>query len=366
MSVLKLSMPWAVLVALIASIAAPPQASAQQAYAYNNIFDDNSQLTLTGMWAVDNTPAVPNSAPGSSGGNNLNYNDGVDYDNGATNSGTARTPTIDLTGVNTASMTFWCRYQTEDAGTTYDQRWIRIYNATTQAQVFTGQFSGSAAAPLTCPSMNTWHQHSWANIPAAALNIPIIVEFYFNTVDSGVNQYQGWFIDDLQIIADDVTPPAQITDLVVDNPTVSTVDVAWSSPFDDDVAGQAQSFDLRYATAVITDANFATATQVTGEPAPSAPGTPHNMTITGLNPGTQYWFAIRSTDPGGNTSVISNVETVTTGALPPVGGSATQGAKPPKDRYSACSAGTESAPFGLFALAGLIGLAAAFRTFIRK
>jgi len=366
MSVLKHSMPWAVLAALIASIATPPQASAQQAYAYNNIFDDNSGLTLTGMWAVDNTPAVPNAAPGSSGGNNLNYNDGTDYDNGATNSGTARTPTIDLTGVSTASMTFWCRYQTEDAGTTYDQRWIRIYNATSQAQVYTGQFSGSAASPLTCPSMSTWHQHSWTNMPAAALNIPIIVEFYFNTVDGGVNQYQGWFVDDLQIIADDVTPPELIDDLAVDNPTQSSVDVEWTSPNDDDIGGQAQTFDLRYATAVITDGNFSTATPVTGEPAPGPDGTLHTMTISGLNPGTQYWFAIRSTDPGGNTSNISNVETVTTLALPPVGGSATAGAKPPKDRYSGCSAGTESAPFGLIALAGLIGLAAAFRAFFKN
>ena len=366
MSALKLFSPWAVLIALVASIATPLPATAQQAYAYNNIFDDDSGLTVTGLWAVDNTPAVANSAPGASGGNNLNYNNGSSYNNGNTNSGTARTPMIDMTGVSTASMTFWCRYQTEDTGTSYDQRWIRIYNATSQAQVYTGQFAGSAAAPLNCPSMSVWHQHTWTNFPAAALNIPIIIEFYFNTVDSVGNDYQGWFIDDLQIISDDVTPPDDITDLAVGNATLTTVDVDWSSPFDNDIGGQAQSFDLRYATAVITPANFATATQVNGEPSPSVPGTPHTLTISGLNPGTQYWFAIRSTDPGGNISNLSNVVTLTTVTLPPVGGSASTLAKPAKDRYNACAAGTEAAPFGLIALAGLIGLAAASRAFFRK
>lgn len=365
MLILKPIAPLALIAGLLASLAAPAPAMAQQAYAYQNVYNDNTGLTLTGMWAVDNTPAVPSGAP-ASGGNNLNYNDGVDYDNGASNSGTARTPTINLTGVQSGTMSFWCRYQTEDPGTNYDQRFIRIYNATTGGQVYAGQFSQSAAAPLSCPSMNSWHQHTWSAIPAAALGIPIQIEFYFNTVDGGINQYQGWFIDDFLMIVDDATPPATISDLDANTPTLSGATVEWSSPFDDDISGVAASFDLRYSTATITAANWATATQVTGEPPPAAPGTQHSVNVSGLNPSTPYFFAIRTTDVAGNISAISNVATVTTLALPPVGGSATVGAKPPKDRYSACSAGPAAAPFGLMALGALLGFAAAFRARFKK
>src|SRR5262245_49469998 len=217
----KIFTPLALVAGLLATFAAPATVHAQQAYAYQNVFDDNSSLVLTGLWAVDNTPAVPSGAP-ASGGNNLNYNDGVDYDNGSSNSGTARTPTINLTGVSNAQMSFWCRYQTETTGTSYDQRFLRIYNATSGAQVYSGQLAGTGGA-ITCPAMSQWHQHVFNPMPAAALNIPIIVEFYFNTVDSAINNYQGWFVDDLVIIADDVTPPVAIADLAASNPSLTGV-----------------------------------------------------------------------------------------------------------------------------------------------
>lgn len=365
MSKVKVLTPLALVAGLLAAFAAPAPVHAQQAYAYQNIFDDNTDLVLTGMWAVDNTPSAASGAP-ASGGNNLNYNDGSDFDNGASNSGTARTPTIDLTGVSNAEMSFWCRYQTETTGTSYDQRWIRIYNATTNAQVFNGQLAGTAAAPLTCSAMLTWHQHTWAQMPAAALNIPIIVEFYFNSVDSIGNQYQGWFIDDLVIIADDVTPPDVIADLAASNPQLTSVDLDWTAPFDDDISGVAASYDLRFATAPITDQNFAQATQVTGEPSPGPQGTPHSVTVTSLNPGTLYYFAIRSTDVAGNQSTISNVVSVATVSVPSTGGSATQAPAPPKDRYNACGAGTTSAPTGLLMLGTLVAMAAAVRLMGRK
>jgi hypothetical protein len=214
--------------------------------------------------------------------------------------------------------------------------------------------------------MNQWHQHTWSAIPPAALGIPIQIEFFFNTQDNFANNYQGWFIDDLVMIVNDVTPPVAISDLDANTPGLSGCTVEWSSPFDDDISGKAASFDLRYSTSTITAANFATATQVTGEPVPAAPGTPHTVNVTGLNPGTQYYFAIKSTDVAGNTSAISNIVTLTTTALPPVGGSATEAAKPPKDRYNACSAGTAGAPVGLMALGALLGFAAAFRSRFKK
>jgi hypothetical protein len=363
--------PLALVAGLLVALVAPNAAEAQQAYAYQNVFDDADGLTLagSGMWGVDNTPAVANASPGSSGGNSLNYNDGVDYDNGASNTGTARTPTINLSGVQQpadATMSFWCRYQTETTGTSYDQRWVRFYNASTQALIYSVQLYQSGSGSNNCPSMSSWHQHTWTAMPAGTTGVPIFIEFYFNTQDSIGNAYQGWFIDDLVIITADTTPPALIADLAASDPTLSGCTLEWTSPTDDDLAGQAASFDLRYSPNPITDANFGTATQINGEPSPGAPGTLHTVNITNLAPGTLYHFAVTSTDPAGNTSLISNVATVTTVALPPVGGSATTALEAPKDRYTYCGVGLAGAPSTLFALGMLLTLAGAGRRYFRR
>src|SRR5687767_5818323 len=126
---LKLFTPLALVAGLLASVAAPAPVSAQQAYAYQNVFDDATGLTLTGLWACDATPSIA-AGPGS-GGNSLNWNNGADF-SGATITGTARTPTINP--ISSATMTFNCWYNTE-TGPTYDQKWIRIFNATTGGQV---------------------------------------------------------------------------------------------------------------------------------------------------------------------------------------------------------------------------------------
>src|SRR5262245_26916290 len=263
----RLFTPLALAAGLLASWAAPAPVMAQQAYASQNPFDDGTGLTMNGLWAVDSTPAIgANSAPGASGGNSLNWNNGVDF-SGGTITGTARTPTIDLTGVATATMTFYCWYNTE-TGPTYDQKWIRIYNATSGAQVYQQQIYAGAPAPGNCSALSTWHQHSWANMPAAALNIPIQIEFYFNAVDGAGNNGQGWFVDDLIIISDDATPPVAVDDLAASAPTLSGCKLDWTAPFDNDVSGKAASYDLRYATAPITASNFAQATTINGEPPP--------------------------------------------------------------------------------------------------
>ena len=47
----------------------------------------------------------------------------------------------------------------------------------------------------------------------------------------------------------------------------------WIAPADDNgTGGRISSYDLRYSTATISAANWDAATQVTGEPAPAAPG----------------------------------------------------------------------------------------------
>jgi chitodextrinase len=98
----------------------------------------------------------------------------------------------------------------------------------------------------------------------------------------------------------------------------NSVQLTWTAPGDDSLAGTAAQYDLRYSTSLITAANFASVTQATGEPTPGAPGTNQNFTVTGLEPATTYWFAIKTVDDSGNWSLLSNVVSRVTSAAPDV------------------------------------------------
>jgi len=98
--------------------------------------------------------------------------------------------------------------------------------------------------------------------------------------------------------------------------TWNSVTLTWTTPGDDGMVGTASEFDLRYSTSPINGSNFNSATRWTGTPAPAAPGTEQNVTVTGLTPGTTYWFAIKTGDDVPNWAAISNVISVTTADAP--------------------------------------------------
>ena len=114
------------------------------------------------------------------------------------------------------------------------------------------------------------------------------------------------------LAAPDTIRPEAVANLV---PTVlgeNRVQLAWAATGDDSLTGTATSYDIRYSTQPITTANWSSATQVTGEPAPGAPGTQQLYTVTGLTRQTTYYFAMKVTDDAGNPSALSNVPSVTT------------------------------------------------------
>ena len=85
---------------------------------------------------------------------------------------------------------------------------------------------------------------------------------------------------------------------------IAVLTLAWTAPSDN--VGVV-AYDLRYSRAPITEENFDQATPVIGEPMPRAPGTKQRCPVTGLEPGTRYWFALKSEDAAGNVSPVSNV-----------------------------------------------------------
>jgi hypothetical protein len=107
--------------------------------------------------------------------------------------------------------------------------------------------------------------------------------------------------------AADTTLPSQITNLSTSNLTQNTVTLNWTAPGDDGSTGTATSYDIRYSTATITSSNWASATQVTGEPTPLASGTSQTFNVPGLTANTTYYFAIRATDDAGNIGALSNI-----------------------------------------------------------
>ena len=98
--------------------------------------------------------------------------------------------------------------------------------------------------------------------------------------------------------------------------THTSIDLRWTAVGDDSLAGQAAEYDIRYSTSPITVANFQSATRWSGIKLPALPGTIENLTVAGLMPSTQYWFAIKTGDEVPNWSAISNVITRTTLAAP--------------------------------------------------
>lgn len=97
------------------------------------------------------------------------------------------------------------------------------------------------------------------------------------------------------LASSDVLRPAPIS-LSLVSTTNTSVTVSWTDSGDDSLTGNASVTELRWATSAITESNFASATPVSGVPAPAAPGTFHQITIPSLDRTRDLWFAARARD----------------------------------------------------------------------
>jgi hypothetical protein len=112
--------------------------------------------------------------------------------------------------------------------------------------------------------------------------------------------------------APDTTPPAAVANLAVSQVTTNSATLTWKAPGDDGNAGTATLYDIRYSTSQVTQANWASATQATGEPSPKATGSGETFIVTGLQAGKTYYFALKTADEVPNWSGLSNVVSGTT------------------------------------------------------
>jgi len=114
-------------------------------------------------------------------------------------------------------------------------------------------------------------------------------------------------------LENDTSPPAAVTNLAASGYGLASVTLTWTATGDDGLVGTASSYDIRYSTSLITDSNWATATQAVGEPSPQPSGSTETFTVTGLDPSTTHYLALKVRD-NGNESVLSNVSTASTTA----------------------------------------------------
>jgi len=105
----------------------------------------------------------------------------------------------------------------------------------------------------------------------------------------------------------DTIAPNSITNLSATALTARSIKLDWTAVGDDGNTGTASSYDVRYSTSAITASNFASASQMTGVPAPKANGSAETLTMNIFLGDTTYYFAIKVADESSNTSGISNI-----------------------------------------------------------
>lgn len=110
----------------------------------------------------------------------------------------------------------------------------------------------------------------------------------------------------------DAVAPAVAQDFEATTLSESSIRLDWAAPGDDGDLGTAAAYELRYSTAAITETNFDAATLATGVGAPQAPGTAESFTVSGLDVGTTYFFALKTFDGAGNGSALATTSSITT------------------------------------------------------
>lgn len=138
------------------------------------------------------------------------------YDTGAPNSGYITTPPINLPAGEAAYLRFWYYHETESPGIHWDQRWVQI---SANNGPFTPIYQITDDPTLT-----------WLSSPAIPLQayagMTVRIRFYFVTLDGELNQFEGWYIDDLSI---NLTPPPACLD--ADNAADSATQITYGSNY---------------------------------------------------------------------------------------------------------------------------------------
>ena len=222
---------------------------------------------------------------------------------------------VDLSSADNPQLTFWHKYEIYDFNGHDGSAWIREHD---RGRVYISNYFGQEGTweqlVSYFGSLNEWTRVQ-IDIPAKyagldSVRIKFVLDDSRDThTSSGINNHQrnGWYIDNVRINEKDELAPAAIDDLNATGFTPSSAELSLTAVDNDGGLGTATVYDVRYSTSPITEANWDSATQVSGEPAPQPAGFRQAFTVTGLPSATQLYFAMKVSDQDGNTSALSNV-----------------------------------------------------------
>lgn len=198
---------------------------------------------------------------------------------------------------------FYCRKSTADDATSmiYYKKWSQTSQTwTSPVLVSTNPGNTSNRDPNTCFQVPT----SSSYIPVVWRSLTGPFTIYFSKV----------------IVSLDTIPPNTVHDLgVFPGAAQGSAILTWTAPGDDSTSGRATAYDIRYAEFSLVSGQWQTASPVADPPVPKLAGQTDSCTVTGLSPGTTYYFAVKAVDSASNWSGLSNVATYTTPTDVPYG-----------------------------------------------
>ena len=112
----------------------------------------------------------------------------------------------------------------------------------------------------------------------------------------------------------DTTAPAAVTNLTTGNTGPFSTVLSFSATGDNGTSGYAKSYDIRYSTAPISEANWSSATVYKNSFRPAPAGQSEAFKIIGLSPQTGYYVGIKAKDEKGNASALATTSVTTTAA----------------------------------------------------
>ena len=164
-------------------------------------------------------------------------------------------------------------------------------------------------APLSAGNQESWMLYNLPENDTITIQIQAFDEVELSSgITSETVVIMGEIIDE--------EPPSDITDLLINSISMNSFTLNWTAVGDDGMEGTAEFYIIKIHTEEITEQNWDSIPEYEQTLNPLPSGNSEALIITGLEPDTDYFAAIKVLDEVQNISTISNVAQATTTEIP--------------------------------------------------